>query len=191
MTSNGFIEATVKLITDRTINEGAHTTLLMQTSNGYVRRYPSYHLFAFTFPSRYIHSHLSLVSRNTTGGRYEVDALTSNGAVDIAYIVAPLGSTLIHNSRTTNARANVSLHPAYEGSFRFQCSNDLPLIDHRDTEDPVGHSSRRGLSLVDNGFIGEVHRGGNGDDANGVVAIKTSNALALLCLREHMQCALL
>ncbi|KAF8802647.1 hypothetical protein BYT27DRAFT_7172708 [Phlegmacium glaucopus] len=161
ITSNGQIEADVGL---SSIN-ASEPKLSLSTSNGAVT------------------SRISLISDTGLGGSFKAGAVTSNGRLDVDFPAAPPYSLLTFGGTTSNARAVVSLNPAYEGSFILSTSLSTPLINQdRSVIDPSGRNRERSLNIRKAGRVisGEVFWDDATEDSNlkpaGLVSIRSSNA---------------
>lgn len=166
-TSNQPIVVAVRLT--NAPKSGAPTKLVLKTSNSNVKALVS--LFS---------------SENNEGGGYDVNTETSNAELAVAYDAAPLGHTLIHRGKTSNALATLALHRAYEGTFTLRTSNSPPSVDcDNDIEDPAGRGRTRWVEVkrnVNNVLKGAVGWSKGGEAAKGSVDVQTSNSPVRLVL---------
>ncbi|KAG9221279.1 hypothetical protein CCMSSC00406_0008886 [Pleurotus cornucopiae] len=164
ITSNALIQADVGLT-----NEGNHPTkAILKTSNGQIR------------------SAISLLrdTEGSVGGVYDVEAFTSNAPLNINFPTAPVDSTLSLDAKTTNAGADVSLHPTYEGRFELVSSLFAPVVEKSTVNDPSGRGRERTIqySSLNRGVLsGKVQWAGS-DKSDGRVLVKSSNAKVTLKL---------
>lgn len=112
---------------------------------------------------------------------YQISALTSNAPLQLSFPSQPASSLLSLDGRTSNAPACVSLHPAYEGSFRIHTSPYMPLptvgVD-RSVPDPAGKGRQKNVVMTQagNGRVNGTVMWGNGNQGfTGVVDVATSN----------------
>ncbi|KII92128.1 hypothetical protein PLICRDRAFT_27375 [Plicaturopsis crispa FD-325 SS-3] len=165
VTSNGRIHAEVGL----NHNDGADASVLrLKTSNAPIE------------------SEVHLLKEKAAGGKYNVDAQTSNSKIYVGFPTSPVDSILHVDARSSNSPAIVSLHPAYEGTFVVQSSMIGPSLEYsRGVEDPAGKGRQRRLEqrrVSRRGHIeGSVQWGDEKKDA-GSVSLKTSNSPAILQL---------
>ncbi|KAJ7218389.1 hypothetical protein GGX14DRAFT_594728 [Mycena pura] len=111
------------------------------------------------------------------GGRFSVDASTSNGALALALPAAPPAAALTLESRTSNARAEVRLPRAYEGAFTVRGRAAAVRRADAEPEDPRQLEYReedRGRAV--RGFVYATEQG----KLRGRVGLTTSNAPAVL-----------
>ncbi|PPR03759.1 hypothetical protein CVT24_007358 [Panaeolus cyanescens] len=96
----------------------------------------------------HIQAALSLTSDNGEAGRFDVVTSTSNSALDVEFVAQPVGSVLSYKGSTTNARARLSLNPAFEGQFYAHTTNAKAdaVFDHS-VSDPSGKGRRREVSV--------------------------------------------
>jgi hypothetical protein len=113
-------------------------------------------------------------------------AQTTNSPAQLTVAESPLNHTLNLYVRTTNGRADVRLHPAFEGHFGAETSSaDEVIFVKGDVDDPSGQgrerkfedfqwnrSGRRGLR----GRVGW----GTTEGKLGVVDVRTSGAPVML-----------
>ncbi|KAF9494205.1 hypothetical protein BDN71DRAFT_1393660 [Pleurotus eryngii] len=164
ITSNAPIQADVGLT-----NEGNHPTeAIIKTSNGQIR------------------SVINLLrdTEGSVGGVYGVEAFTSNAPLNINFPTAPVDSTLSLDAKTSNAGADVSLHPTYEGRFELVSSLFAPVVEKSTVNDPSGRGRERTIqySSLNRGVLsGKVQWAGS-DKSDGRVLVKSSNAKVTLKL---------
>ncbi|KAI1788344.1 hypothetical protein LXA43DRAFT_1097445 [Ganoderma leucocontextum] len=93
------------------------------------------------------HAKVSLLpsSPDANGGAYHVTTQTSNGAIDLEFVDAPVDHALTASARTSNGRAEVTMHETFEGSFDLWTTNaGTPTVHARDVRDPAGRGRKRG-----------------------------------------------
>ncbi|KAI0753418.1 hypothetical protein C8Q80DRAFT_1095853 [Daedaleopsis nitida] len=145
------------------------TTLTMRTSNGR------------------IDGNISLASNtsDSTKGKYWVSARTANAPLRLAFVDAPVDSTLTLEADTANFPAEVSLHKTFEGKFDISSSMWwTPEVQWHPVEDPAKRERKRQVSV---GQVARSHVRGNvawdEDGKNrGEVTLKTSNSPVRLFL---------
>ena len=99
---------------------------------------------------RRIASQVVLLSNasDATSSKYQVTTQTSNALLQLEFVDAPVNHVLTADARTTNGRADVTLHETYEGSFELHTSNaGKPLVHSRGVQDPAGQGRKRGLQV--------------------------------------------
>ncbi|KAJ7737426.1 hypothetical protein DFH07DRAFT_892984 [Mycena maculata] len=105
-TSNAPINVRVGL---ESLDDATHpTTLAMRTSN---------HILT---------AKISLAAPEGAPGAFRATAKTSNGPLTLAFPTFAAGGALDLSARTSNAAAEVRLHPAYEGAFGVTTSRRYP-----------------------------------------------------------------
>ncbi|TFK83682.1 hypothetical protein K466DRAFT_665654 [Polyporus arcularius HHB13444] len=118
------------------------------------------------------------------GGAFAVSAQTQNGALDLRFHTQPVDSRLDVTAQTSNAPAQVHLHPAYEGAFTIGTSHGpTDLTVYEKISDPSGRGRKRLWAVTErtaaafNGRVWWSHRSGSdGDEGRGSVSVHTSNA---------------
>ncbi|KAL4079122.1 hypothetical protein J3A83DRAFT_1032541 [Scleroderma citrinum] len=124
-TVNGPIRASVVLLN----REGADpSTLVMHTGNGLIA------------------SEVTLTSDSTTGGKFDVDASTTNGFINLAFTESPVGATLKCNAKAAIGPVDITLAPEYEGSFSGNTVFGSAIVVERNVEDPEGKGRHREVS---------------------------------------------
>ncbi|KAH8103466.1 hypothetical protein BXZ70DRAFT_1005881 [Cristinia sonorae] len=169
ITSNGFISANVK---SHNANEDSPTKVIMKTTNSGLT------------------SNIDLFSdaENHAGGSFSVDARTSNGALVVDFPTSPSAAHLSLSARTSNAQAQVHLHPRYEGTFGLVTSpSTKTVLQHQDsTEDPDGEGRERIVDITTNmrGVLEGTITWGRKEDAKrlGNVLVRTSSSPVSLVL---------
>ncbi|KIM59348.1 hypothetical protein SCLCIDRAFT_1217913 [Scleroderma citrinum Foug A] len=163
VTLNGPIRASVALLN----RKGAHpSTLLMHTANG---------------P---IDSEVTLTSDVATGGKFDVDASTTNGPVDLKFIKSPVSALLKAKAKSTIGRVKVALAPEYEGYFSgSSVIRDVSLVN-RNVEDPEGKGRRRehraGQSVDGLSVFWVESDGSHAENESSVEASTTISAVEIL-----------
>lgn len=100
------------------------------------------------------------------------------------YDTSPVDSILHYKGDTSNSPATVTLHSAYEGSFKLESSVMSPIIDRGNAEDPSGKGRRRTIDIHRTGrsiASGEIYWG-SAKKETGNVVIRTSNSPAKIRL---------
>ncbi|KAI0708837.1 hypothetical protein C8T65DRAFT_649625 [Cerioporus squamosus] len=118
------------------------------------------------------------------GGAFAVSAQTQNGALDLRFREQPIDSRLAFTAHTSNAPAEVHLHPAYEGAFTIGTSHGpTDLTVHEEIRDPSGRGRKRVWAVTERtaaAFKGRVWwshiSGSDGDEGRGSASVQTSNA---------------
>ncbi|PIL33805.1 hypothetical protein GSI_04430 [Ganoderma sinense ZZ0214-1] len=78
-------------------------------------------------------------------GPYHVSTQTSNAAIDLAFVDAPLDYALTASARTSNSRVDVTMHETFEGAFDLSTTNArAPTVNGRNGRDPAGRGRTRG-----------------------------------------------
>jgi len=98
--------------------------------------------------------------------------------LDVDFPAAPPYSLLTFDGTTSNARAVVSLNPAYEGSFTLRTSLSRALINQdRSVVDPSGKNRKRSLNVKQAGKVvsGEVFW----DDATEKSNLKSKGSVSI------------
>jgi hypothetical protein len=91
-----------------------------------------------------VDARLSLSTPSGEGGKFTVDTTTTNAALDVTFVDAPLDSVLQHHARTTNSRATVTLHETYEGDLEATTSSYFKAdLNFLPGADPSGKGRRR------------------------------------------------
>ncbi|KAF8128160.1 hypothetical protein EV363DRAFT_1340877 [Boletus edulis] len=139
-----------------------------------------------TFIHSQITSSVSLTTASGSGGNFVVTARSSNGGVKLQYNDAPTGARLVSDARTSNAAAEVAMHPAYEGTYEVSTSNAQPVVRDTRPADPEGRGRRRvvdqkALRGIVSGRVYWVREDGS-RRVEGVSTVHTSNARASLDL---------
>ncbi|KAJ7167980.1 hypothetical protein C8R46DRAFT_951099 [Mycena filopes] len=169
-TSNAPIDVVVGL---ESLNKtGRPTVLVMRTSNNRLNAKVT----------------LTTNASKDKGGAFNVLARTSNGPLNLSVPGSPVQSKLTLNAITSNARAEVRLHRAYQGAFAVSTSSHFPVevrrldgseedsrrIEYRDHDGGHGHGHRKGEDVRGVIYEKEAHKG------LGKVRVRTSNAGATL-----------
>ncbi|KAK7042460.1 ankyrin repeat family protein [Favolaschia claudopus] len=115
VTSNAPIDATVKLYNRNVFKT---TELMIQTRNAQLQ------------------SDISLTTSSASGegGKFDIEATTSDGPLFVTFPDSPTHSILTFNGQTSNSPANVWLNNAFEGEFAL--SSNLVFVDRRPFLDP-------------------------------------------------------
>lgn len=163
-TSNAHIRITASLF--NTARDA--TKLDMRTSNGQIT------------------SSVSLTTPSGSGGNFVVTARSSNGAIKLQYNDAPTEARLVSDARTSNAAAEVAMHPAYQGTYEVSTSNAQPAVRDTRPADPEGRGRRRvvnqtGSRGIVSGRVYWMEEDGR-RRVEGVSTVHSSNARASLDL---------
>lgn len=121
-----------------------------------------------------------------TNSAFAVQSINSNGRLDLAFPTQPLNSYLSLDAKTSNARADIGLHPAYEGSFQLRTSNAHPTLEDENPRDPSGQGRRRSIhyQTLKNGLLnGQVQWYDEGGKRSWV-HLQSSNAPVTLTLKD-------
>ncbi|KAJ6559745.1 hypothetical protein B0H19DRAFT_944537, partial [Mycena capillaripes] len=157
-TSNAPIDVTVGLESNAKTRP---TTLTMRTSN------------------HRLNADVSLSTAARRGGNFSVTGTTSNGPLGITFPSSPVGSALRLAARTSNTRAEVALHGAYEGSFSVATSNNSPLVKRRDETDDGRRVEYDSVGSHGRRLHGHIYSK-EGNKEHGEVRVTTSNAPVVL-----------
>lgn len=132
-TTNGYIQAKVQAF-----NHDWHqpTAVYAKTSNGRIET-------DITLQTD-IH-----IREPSSDGGLKVDAIATNGRLNVTIPSAPVGSHIQLNAKTSNAGTFVGLPPAFEGRLSLRTSNGYALANNRPREDPSHHGLHRTL-VIDN-----------------------------------------
>ncbi|KAJ7750100.1 hypothetical protein DFH07DRAFT_550660 [Mycena maculata] len=71
-------------------------------------------------------STINLGTPSGSGGKFHVDAETSNGLLATTIASSPLDAVLYVQAKTSNSPASLTLPPTYEGDFDVRSSNSAP-----------------------------------------------------------------
>ncbi|KAL1665752.1 hypothetical protein GGF50DRAFT_52006 [Schizophyllum commune] len=127
-TQNAHIYATVALENDPA---GPETKARVHTANGQIRLATS------------------LTSTQSTSGAFALDTRTHNTGLTLEFLSSPLDAALTLDAHTTLGKADVRLHPTYEGAF--DASTSLARVQVRKGEEDEGTGrGARGLELRQN-----------------------------------------
>ncbi|CAG7854938.1 SubName: Full=Uncharacterized protein {ECO:0000313/EMBL:CCA73776.1} [Serendipita indica DSM 11827] len=129
-TSNAKIDVDINVFDNE--DEPKHPSVTLSTSNGGI----------FTRNALY-RDHES-----DKGGAYEIVASTKNAQINMNFTTAPIDSTLMLTTSTSNAGSEIHLHPTYEGGLLLSTSNGEARVEIKDdTKDPSGEGRERQLHL--------------------------------------------
>lgn len=129
-TSNAKIDVDINVFDNE--DEPKHPSVTLSTSNGGI----------FTRNALY-RDHES-----DKGGAYEIVASTKNAQINMNFTTAPIDSTLMLTTSTSNAGSEIHLHPTYEGGLLLSTSNGEARVEIKDdTKDPSGEGRERQLQL--------------------------------------------
>ena len=136
------------------------TSASVMTTNGYAmyhiypRGLQTHDSFSSSIDASITLASMPYMNENYTGsgGAFIVDIANTNGRVDLAVPLAPLGSSIALTSKTSNSGHKVRLHRAFEGSFQLSTSNSTVGVtsDLNPDDDPRGEGSRPNLVLSKN-----------------------------------------
>jgi hypothetical protein len=128
---------------------------------------------------------VSLSSTESSGGAFNVSAVTSNAHLAVEFPSQPVDSVLRLEATTTNSPASVWLHSAYEGLWNLMSTILPSSVDVHNVEDPSGRGRKR---YVEDGKIGRgvmfgsVRWGPGRQKGQSRVNVKTSHSGAHLFL---------
>ncbi|KAM5531474.1 hypothetical protein V8D89_014864 [Ganoderma adspersum] len=135
----------------------------------------------------HIDASVSLLPSSNSGvvGPYFVTMETSNAAIDLAFVDAPLDHVLTASARSSNGRVAVTMHETFEGEFELRTSNArAPDVSARNVSDPAGLGRKRGWGAYGIGRAG--YRGtvawSDENSHRGSVEATTTNARVQLTL---------
>lgn len=130
------------------------------------------------FHSR-LNASVSLSVPKGKGGNFSVTGTTSNGPLGIEFPTSPVGSALRLRARTSNVRAEVALHGAYEGAFTVATSNNSPVVKRRDEADDARRIEYDSVRPHARRVHGHIYSK-DGNKERGEVVVTTSNAPVVL-----------
>jgi len=115
-----------------------------------------------------VHGNISLLatSKDLSGGKFSVEAFTSNSPLRVGFADAPVDSTLHFVGLTSNSPAVAVMHPTFQGDFLVKSTLFGPKIDiTEDVEDPKGEGRSRTVdaSKVGKQIVGKVYWGSEED----------------------------
>lgn len=130
---------------------------------------------------------LLATTKDHTGGKFSIDAFTSNSPLHIGFADAPVDSTLQFVGSTTNSPAIAIMHPTFQGDFLVKSTLFGPKVDITEgLKDPKGEDRTRTVdaSKVGNQIVGKVYWGSEEDskDAFGHAELSSSLLRATLKL---------
>ena len=124
-TSNAKIDVDLNVFD--TEEEHKHPSITLSTSNGGI----------------YARNSLYRGTEGGKGGAYEIVASTKNAKVNITFPTAPVDSTLMLTTSTSNAASEIHLHPTYEGGILISTSNGEARVEIGNEKDPSGEGRER------------------------------------------------
>ena len=190
-TSNQPILTNITLLNEDTPRHP--TNLTMTTANAYVTcscrvllAVDSVNGFSYSAIDTTIS--LRTPSPSDKGGAFAVSSKTQNGALALRFQSQPIDSKLTLTAQTSNAPAQVHLHPAYEGDFSMGTSHGpMELTVYEDLKDPSGRGRKRHWTVVER--IATVFKGRvwwsytptwDGQGSRGSADVQTSNSAVQL-----------
>ncbi|KAM5544943.1 hypothetical protein V8D89_001054 [Ganoderma adspersum] len=135
----------------------------------------------------HIDARVSLLPSSHGGlvGPYFIKTETSNAAIDLAFVDAPLNHVLRASARSSNGRVAVTTHETFEGEFELRTSNaSPPHVSARNVSDPAGLGRTRSWGawgIGRTGYHGTV-TWANETSHRGSVEAVTTNARVQLTL---------
>lgn len=165
VTVNGNIDAIVTLLNHEGI---LPSKLMMRSANGHVA------------------SEVALISDANASGKFDVDASSTNGFVDLAITESPVGSVLKAVATTTNGEVKVAVPSTYEGSYFGTTVVGKVFVMERDVEDPEGKGRHREIikNRVGNRVEGTVYwvesDGSHEENKSFVKALATTSSVNLV-----------
>ena len=111
-----------------------------------------------------VHGNITLLAdtKDLSGGKFSVDAFTSNSPLHVGFADAPVDSTLRFIGLTSNSPAVAVMHPTFQGDFLVKSTLFGPKVDiTQDVEDPKGEGRTRtvDVSKVGRQIVGKVYWG--------------------------------
>ncbi|KAL1746666.1 hypothetical protein HDZ31DRAFT_33694 [Schizophyllum fasciatum] len=79
--------------------------------------------------------------------RYSVAAASTNQHIELSFPTSPLDALLDATAHTSNAPAQIAVHPAWEGDFALRTSNARAVVDEAGVRDPTGRGRERTVWL--------------------------------------------
>jgi len=130
---------------------------------------------------------LLATTEDLSGGKFLVDAFTSNAPLHVGFADAPVDSKLRFIGQTSNAPALAAMHPTFQGNFLVKSTLFGPKLDvNEDVEDPEGEGRTRTVdaSKVGKEIVGKVFWGSEDEskDVFGHVELSSSLLSAYLKL---------
>ena len=121
------------------------------------------------------------LTKDQTGGAFDVKATTTNSHVNVVVSEAPVDSKLDLVAHSSNGPIWAKLHPTFDGSFSIHTSSFArPTLQwDRNVEDPAGRGRNRDVSIHRQGrgtVEGETHWEHGKTEISGSVQLQTSNA---------------
>ncbi|KAG8906112.1 hypothetical protein FRC00_012848, partial [Tulasnella sp. 408] len=80
-------------------------------------------------------------------GGLKVDAIATNGRLNLTIPHAPVGSHIQLDGKTSNAGTYVGLPPSFEGHLSLRTSNGYAAVRNLQREDPSHHGFQRTLVI--------------------------------------------
>jgi len=165
-TTNGHILANVSMFHDAF--KPTNTSAILSTTNGALK------------------SNISLISPapSHVGGMFDVVGVTTNAPLALNFTNSSVDAFLAVDARTTNAPANLSMNPAYEGAFQLYTTNaNVAVPFDPDARDPAGRGRRRKMSMSRmNKYVEGVVSWGPGGELKGSASLRSTNEPVLLGL---------
>ena len=111
-----------------------------------------------------VYGNISLVAatEDHSGGKFSVDAFTSNSPLHVGFADAPVDSILRFIGLTSKAPALAALHPTYQGNLLVKSTLFGPKVDITEgLKDPKGEGRTRtvDVSKVGKEIVGKVYWG--------------------------------
>lgn len=135
---------------------------------------------------RPINSEVTLTSDAATGGKFDVDASTTNGPIDLKFIKSPVSALLRGKAKSTIGPVKVALAPEYEGHFSGSSVIGGATVVDRNVEDPEGKGrhrevlQRRAGQSVDGSVFWVESDGSHAENESSVEASTTISAVKIL-----------
>jgi len=119
-------------------------------------------------------------TKSAKGGRFTLDATTSNGRLNLNVPTIPFDSALTLSGKTSNSPADVYLDKrgSFEGLYKLETSNSMPTVERADSGDKKD-GQRRVLEKTLGGkgsSQGKVYWGRWDKGRDGSLQLKTSNS---------------
>lgn len=119
-----------------------------------------------------------------TRPRYTISTRTSHDHINVHFPQHQPNSHLDLEATTSNGAASVQLHPSYEGIYEISTSSHYEAdVTYKDVQDPAGLGRKRKFEQK---YIRRGRAAGHvgwGNDFDGSVVVRTSNAQNVLSLQ--------
>lgn len=135
-----------------------------------------------------VYGNISLVAstEDHAGGKFSVDAFTSNAPLHVDFADAPVDSVLRFTGMTSNSPALAALHPTYQGEILAKSTLLGPRVDvNPNVKDPEGEGRTRtvDISKVGRQIVGKVFWGSEEDSKDSFGRVELSSTLLRATLK--------